>query len=89
MKLKVKIIGSRVHEVGYRYFPMTNAINMGLKGFQARNRTNGKDQEVIALVEGDEEAIADFKDLVKTQKPEHLSMPRYQTSLLRSMGATL
>jgi acylphosphatase len=71
MKLKIKIIGSRVHEVGYRYFLMTNAINMGLKGFQARNRTNGKDQEVIALVEGDEEAIADFKDLVENRKPEH------------------
>jgi acylphosphatase len=71
MKLKIKIIGPRVHEVGYRYFLMTNAINMGLKGFQARNRTNGKDQEVIALVEGDDEAIADFKDLVKARKPEH------------------
>ena len=71
MKLKVKIIGPKVHDVGYRYFLMSNAIDMGLKGFHARNRTDEKEPEVIALVEGDEEAIADFKALVETQKPEH------------------
>jgi acylphosphatase len=71
MKLKVKITGPKVHDVGYRYFLMSNAIDMGLKGFHARNRTGEKEPEVIALVEGDEEAIADFKTLVETQKPEH------------------
>lgn len=71
MKIKVKITGSKVHDVGYRYFLMSNAIDMGLKGFQARNRLSGMDQEVIALIEGDEEAIADFKELLKSKKPEH------------------
>ncbi len=71
MKLKIKIAGPKVHEVGYRYFLMSNAIDMGLKGFHARNRTGEKEPEVIALVEGDEETIADFKKLVETQKPEH------------------
>jgi len=71
MKLKIKIAGPKVHEVGYRYFLMSNAIDMGLKGFHARNRTGEKEPEVIALVEGDEETIADFKTLVETQKPEH------------------
>ena len=71
MKLKVKITGPKVHDVGYRYFLMSNAIDMVLKGFHARNRMNGEKQEVIALVEGDEEAITDFKKLVETQKPEH------------------
>jgi acylphosphatase len=70
MKLKVKITGPKVHEVGYRYFLMSNAIDMGLKGFHARNRTGEKEPEVIALVEGDEETIADFKKLVETRKPE-------------------
>jgi acylphosphatase len=50
---------------------MSNAIDMGLKGFHARNRTGEKEPEVIALVEGDEETIADFKRLIETQKPEH------------------
>ena len=71
MKLKIKITGPKVHEVGYRYFLMSNAIDIGLKGFHARNRTGEKEPEVIALVEGDEETIADFKKLIETQKPEH------------------
>ena len=71
MKLKVKITGPKVHDVGYRYFLMNTAIDMGLKGFHARNRMSGKEQEVIALVEGDEEAITDFKTMVGAQKPEH------------------
>jgi len=70
MKTKIKIAGQKVHEVGYRYFLMSNAIDMGLKGFHARNRTGEKLPEVIALVEGDEETIADFKKLVETLKPE-------------------
>ena len=70
MKLKIKIAGLKVHDVGYRYFLMSNAIDLGLKGFHARNRMNGEKQEVLALVEGDEEEIADFKELVETRKPE-------------------
>ncbi|VVB70074.1 Acylphosphatase [uncultured archaeon] len=57
MKLKVKITGPNVHNVGYRYFLMSNAMDEGLRGFHARNRMSGNEQEVIALVEGDEEAI--------------------------------
>jgi acylphosphatase len=71
MKLKVRITGPRVHDVGYRYFLMSNAMDLGLKGFHARNRMSGEEQEVIVLVEGDEEAIEDFGKLVETKKPEH------------------
>ncbi|MCX6678778.1 MAG: acylphosphatase [Methanothrix sp.] len=71
MKLKVKIAGPKVHGVGYRYFLMSNAIDLGLKGFHARNRTGENGPEVTALVEGNEETIADFKKLVETQKPDH------------------
>ena len=60
-----------MHDVGYRYFLMSTAIDMGLRGFQARNRAGEKEQEVIALVDGDEEAITDFKAMVGAQKPEH------------------
>jgi hypothetical protein len=31
MKIKIKIAGPLVHEVGYRFFLMSNAIDMGLK----------------------------------------------------------
>jgi hypothetical protein len=42
MKLKVKIAGHKVHDVGYRYFLMSNAIDIGLEGFSARNRMSGE-----------------------------------------------
>lgn len=70
MKLKVTITGPKVHDVGFRYFLMSNAIDLGLNGFRARNGMNGKEQEVIALVEGDQGAIADFRRLIEVQKPE-------------------
>lgn len=71
MKQKIRIIGPQVHEVGYRYFLMSNALDLGLKGFNARNRTENGVQEIIALIEGDEEPIEDFRKLVETKKPEH------------------
>jgi len=71
MKIKIKITGPNVHDVGYRYLLMSNAIDLGLRGFHARNKMGEKEQEVIALVDGDEEAIADFKTIVGAQKPEH------------------
>ena len=70
MKLKVIITGPKVHDVGFRYFLMSNAIDLGLNDFRARNGMNGKEQEVIALVEGDEGSIADFRRLIEVQKPE-------------------
>jgi len=70
MKLKIKIAGPKTHDVGYRYFLMSVAIDMGLKGFHARNKMGEKEPEVIVLVEGDDESIADFKKIVETRKPE-------------------
>ena len=89
MKLKVKIIGHNVHEVGYRYFLMSNAIDLGLEGFSARNRVSGEAQEVMAMVEGDEESIKDFTELIKTQKPEHaevsnIAFEEYNGNVMRT-----
>jgi acylphosphatase/gas vesicle protein len=89
MKLKIKITGPKVHDVGYRYFLMSNAIDLGLKGFHARNRTAEKEPEVIALVEGDEETIADFRKLIETRKPEHshvssIAFQDYEGDIMRA-----
>lgn len=74
MKLKITITGENVHNVGYRYFLMTSAIDRGLDGFNARNTMKGNEQQVVALIEGDEEAIEDFKKLAESQRPEHSSV---------------
>ncbi|MDM7940457.1 MAG: acylphosphatase [Methanothrix sp.] len=71
MKLKVRVIGHKVHDVGYRYFLMSNAIDLGLEGFSAHNRMSGDVQEVMAMVEGDEGTINDFAELIETKRPEH------------------
>ncbi len=71
MKLKVTITGENVHNVGYRYFLMTSAIDQGLDGFNARNTMKGNEQQIVALIEGNEEAIAAFKKLAESQRPEH------------------
>jgi len=47
---------------------------------------SGKEQEVIALVDGDEEAITDFKAMVGARSP---SMPRYRPLLVWTMRAML
>ena len=31
MKIKIKITGPKVHDVGYRYFLMSNAMDLGLR----------------------------------------------------------
>ena len=89
MKLKITIIGPKVHDIGYRYFLMSNAIDLGLSGFRARNSTKGKDQEVIAIVEGDEEEIAEFRKFVEVRKPEHsvvsnIAFEDYEGNVMRA-----
>lgn len=71
MKLKIKISGLKVHNVGYRYFLLKHALLIGLKGFHAENRLDNGNQVVNVLVEGDEEGIDMFVKLVERSAPEH------------------
>jgi acylphosphatase len=70
MKLKVKIAGPKVHDVGYRVFLLKNAMNLALPGLSTYNWEEKGQQEVIALVEGDEARIAPFLQAIEKNKPE-------------------
>ena len=70
MKLKVKITGPKVHDVGYRVFLLKNAMNLALPGLSTYNWEEKGQQEVIALVEGDEARIAPFLQAIEKNKPE-------------------
>lgn len=70
MKLKVKITGPKVHDVGYRVFLLKNAMNLALPGLSTYNWEENGQQEVIALVEGDEARIASFLQAIEKNKPE-------------------
>jgi acylphosphatase len=70
MKLKIKITGPKVHDVGYRVFLLKNAMNLALHGLSTYNWEENGQQEVIALVEGDEVRIAPFLQVIERNKPE-------------------
>ncbi|MCX6679872.1 MAG: acylphosphatase [Methanothrix sp.] len=70
MKLKVKIVGPKVHDIGYRVFLLKHAMNLALPGLSTYNWEEDGQQEVIALVEGDEARIAAFLQTVEKNKPE-------------------
>ncbi len=70
-KIRIIITGPRVHEVGYRYWLMNQAMSLGIEGFNAINVTDvNKQQQVIVLLEDLPEALDAFKALVNENKPE-------------------
>lgn len=76
MKLKIKIAGSKVHGVGYRPWLTDAAMDAGLLGFYAANRTENKNPVVIVLAEGDEESISLFEETVRSDKPQFAIVDR-------------
>jgi len=70
MKLKAKIAGPKVHDVGYRVFLLKNAMNLALPGLSTYNWEENGQQEVIVLVGGDEARITAFLQVIKKNKPE-------------------
>jgi len=70
MKIKMTILGSKVHGVGYRPWLTDLAIGCGLCGFQASNRIENGNPAVKVLAEGDEGSVSYFEDLVRSNKPE-------------------
>lgn len=70
MKLKVKITGSKVHDVGYRPFLTEIAMRLALRGFEVYNDEEDTRQAVVALVEGDEQRVARFCDSAQKELPQ-------------------
>jgi len=70
MKLKIKIVGTKVHDVGYRVFLLKHAMNLALPGLSTYNWEENGQQEVIALVEGNEARVTAFLQIVEKNKPE-------------------
>jgi len=69
MKLKIRIAGTKVYDVGYRYFLMSMALSNGIRMFEAHNTEIDGDQEVLVLVDGDDKSVETFRSLVKTKRP--------------------
>ena len=69
MRVKITIIG-KVHNVGYRPFLLDLADSLLIERFDARNVFIEGKQAVVVLVDGDEEQVKQFIELVKENKPE-------------------
>jgi hydrogenase maturation factor HypF (carbamoyltransferase family) len=69
MKLKIKIAGPKVHDVGYRPYLTELAISLALRGFEVYNDDEDGRQVVVALIEGDEQRITKFYNSTKTELP--------------------
>jgi acylphosphatase len=70
MKLKVKITGPKVHDVGYRPHLTELAMRLALRGFEVYNDDEEGQQVVIALIEGDEQRIAKFYNPAMKERPQ-------------------
>jgi len=70
MKLKVKITGPKVHDVGYRPFLTEIAMSLGLRGFEVYNDEEDGGQVVVAIAEGDEQRIGKFSSTAKMNYPQ-------------------
>jgi acylphosphatase len=70
MKLKITISGPKVHDVGYRVFLLKHAMNTALPGLSAYNWEESGQQQVVALVEGDEARIKAFLKTIEKNRPE-------------------
>ena len=62
MKLRAKITGDKVHEVGYRVSLLEMAQDLGLSGFEAQNRKEDGCQVVLIFMEGDEIRLPNSRD---------------------------
>jgi acylphosphatase len=70
MKLKIVITGSKVHDVGYRVFLLKHAMNLAIPGLSVYNWNEDGQQQVIALVKGDDGRITAFKKVATEKRPE-------------------
>lgn len=70
MKLKVKITGPKVHDVGYRPFLTEIAMSLALRGFEVYNDEEDGRQVVVAMVEGDKQRIGKFSSAANMHSPQ-------------------
>lgn len=85
-KIKVKIVGSKVHDVGYRVLLVNKALSLGVDNFNAFNTYLDGTQAVIVVIEGNDETIDEFKNFVVSFRPEKsivddISFDEYKNSV--------
>jgi acylphosphatase len=69
LKIIGKIIGEKVHGVGYRVFLLRKALELGISGFNAYN--DFEEEQILQIqAEGEDSAIQSFKNFANKKAPE-------------------
>jgi len=71
IKLKGRILGNKTHDVGYRVFLLTKAMELGIERFRASNTFEKNVQAVAVYLEADKTAIDEYKDIINSNFPEN------------------
>lgn len=69
-KLRIKIIGKKLHDIGYRISLINKALSLGVNNFNTFNIDLDGTQAVIATIEADDDIIEEFKDFINIYHPE-------------------
>jgi acylphosphatase len=69
-KIKAKITGRKVHDVGYRVLLVNKALSLGVDNFNAFNTHFDGVQAVIVVIEADDETMEEFKSFLVSTRPE-------------------
>jgi len=70
VKLKGIIQGDKTHDVGYRVFLLTKAMEIGIERFRASNTFKNNVQAVMFYLEADQTAINEYKDFINSIFPK-------------------
>ncbi|MCD4844288.1 MAG: acylphosphatase [Methanosarcinales archaeon] len=86
-KIKAKITGDRVHDVGYRVLLVNKALSLSVDNFNTFNTYLDGVQAVIVVIEAGDETIEEFKSFVVSVRPEksmvdEVSFETYKNSVL-------
>ena len=69
--IEIEIKGSKVVDVGYRYFLLFNAVSSGISKFFAYNVLEVGSEAVVVRVQGAEEKVDRYVDFVRSNFPAH------------------
>jgi acylphosphatase len=86
MKSKFIFKGKKVHDVGYRVLLANTALSLGVNNFNTFNTFIDGAQAVIAVIEGDDKILEEFKRLISTTVPaeaelESVDIEEYEGSI--------
>ena len=71
IKLKGSILGDKTHDVGYRVFLLTKAMELGIERFRASNTFEKDVQAVVFYLEADQTSIDEYKNFINSNFPKN------------------